>query len=379
MNCGNCRAPITYQDKHCGQCGREIDWNSFSSPGFPLNQAQEYRDAKAEKQFIGYSSPPHFQQQTNENHSIASANVLPNKVPILFDTWKTSVGLSILGLMFASGAGSAFGNALGGLLVKIVVEPSVYEIAMAACFFSILFLLPIIYALVIYPSYFEEKPILKSRHAISFWNCFFGGLIFGLLWNGSLTKRDKGASQYVFSLMSVFVLVLSIFSISSELSKMQSDWAKFSYSNFDVALPEKPSIEEELSEIEGFSFPYTLYEAESYTGYFAVQVISYPEEVIEAYSDDFFDSFQRGYLRGYKRSLEDEVQNSSLNLVQGNIISSYPAGKSISATYEAKISGETCFFSVLIVEHDMKAYVLSAADINQSSFDLLVSSFEFTD
>jgi hypothetical protein len=53
------------------------------------------------------------------------------------------------------------------------------------------------YALKLYPSYFSEKPPLRSSKLISFANFMFGGLVFGLLWNGNLTKKTKGISYKV--------------------------------------------------------------------------------------------------------------------------------------------------------------------------------------
>ncbi|MDR1185491.1 MAG: hypothetical protein LBK67_11960 [Coriobacteriales bacterium] len=58
-------------------------------------------------------------------------------------------------------------------------------------------LLMIIYALIVYPSYFTDKPIFKSSKVISFANFTFGPVVFGALWNNNLTKKKKGISYIV--------------------------------------------------------------------------------------------------------------------------------------------------------------------------------------
>ena len=66
------------------------------------------------------------------------------------------------------------------------------------------------YTVLFYPSYFTDRPRLHSSAVISFANCAFGGLIFGLLWNSNLTKRVKGVSAKVCAALYAVSLVLFI-------------------------------------------------------------------------------------------------------------------------------------------------------------------------
>jgi len=65
------------------------------------------------------------------------------------------------------------------------------------------------YAALVYPSYFTEKPLLKSSRVISFANGLFGMYIFTALWNMNLTYRTRGISHIVYSMLvpSLFMLL----------------------------------------------------------------------------------------------------------------------------------------------------------------------------
>jgi curved DNA-binding protein CbpA len=81
-------------------------------------------------------------------------------------------------------------------------------------------LLSIIYAIVVYPSLFTATPRLRSNYAISFCNFFFGGFIFGLLWNDNLTNKKRGISYrvfIVFNLLAAVVCFVMLYSLKASL------------------------------------------------------------------------------------------------------------------------------------------------------------------
>lgn len=143
--------------------------------------------------------------------------------------WKTSVAFSILGVVanamtawaiaaiaflillpsFASGIESMLGALTTGLIVTMIA-------------FIVYAALGIVYAAVFYRSYFTEKPRLTSSKAISFLNLFFGGIIFGCIWNYNLTrsqmssKLQKGSSSIVYIVLTAvaiasFVLITCVY------------------------------------------------------------------------------------------------------------------------------------------------------------------------
>ncbi len=166
-------------------------------------------------------------------HSSASAGALgdelcPSEIEGLpaLRVWKTSVVFSILGF-------------LAILLLSVVVSLPItiaLELHMGAAAVALPYpvttiagplsgmvsaVLTTVYALAVYPSYFRRKPLLKSSRAISFFNLLFGGLIFGCLWNGNLTRSKilerpkKGTSYIVASVLSIITLCLLWFTFST--------------------------------------------------------------------------------------------------------------------------------------------------------------------
>ena len=127
------------------------------------------------------------------------------KSPVVAN-WKTSIGFSLLGLLVGMPLLSLV-LLLMALLIAFLLSFPFFALGVpyemggrfsALVAFLIFFTLVIIYPMIIYPSYFSEKPLLKSSRAISFANLMFGGLIFGCLWNSNLTNKTKGISHVVF-------------------------------------------------------------------------------------------------------------------------------------------------------------------------------------
>ncbi len=141
--------------------------------------------------------------------------------------WQTSVGFSILGLFAPSLIQVVVGfivtalsaAAFAGMPVDIV---SSMAALITLPLFIILVVLQVTYVLVFYRSYFTDKPCATSPKAISFWNFFFGGWIFGALWNASLTRSrweqrpQPGSAYFVFLvLLGVGVVFLILFLLMS--------------------------------------------------------------------------------------------------------------------------------------------------------------------
>ena len=148
-----------------------------------------------------------------------------SQVPVL-ETWKTSVGFSVLGaivgfplvmlLMILLSSLVSFGMASGiGAAVSMAPElTSAVASALVTPIAAILFYaLSMVYATVFYPSYFGSKPKVKSSRAISFLNLTFGFVIFGVLWNSALTKRSKGASHIVLVVLTAFMIAGAMMSV----------------------------------------------------------------------------------------------------------------------------------------------------------------------
>jgi hypothetical protein len=163
-------------------------------------------------------SQPHYQSSP---HGVYGANPQPSqslpqygnathqyttqsRTPAL-DAWKTSTGTSVLGFI-----GYGLINSLGRAQLYSI-QNNYDEIDIINIIHFVVSVLSIVYALFIYPSYFKAKPFLKNNKAISFFNLFFGSVIFGLIWNGNLTKRKKGVSHIVSVVVSIVLWFVSSF------------------------------------------------------------------------------------------------------------------------------------------------------------------------
>lgn len=138
--------------------------------------------------------------------TLAASPAAPEELPSdearpALDGWKTSIGLSILGCIFANIVCSLPYATYAGWIITIIYGLST-----------------IIYVIAVYPSFFSAGPLLTSPGAISFFNCFFGGYVFGPLWNTNLTKRKKGISHLVdLAIMALGVGLLAFALISADV------------------------------------------------------------------------------------------------------------------------------------------------------------------
>lgn len=148
--------PAGVQSVVCGGCGSLVD------------------AIGATKSFEGSAS--------GTGETAAQSRVLAN--------WKTSVGASAVGF---------FASSLLGTVAEQIDVPTpgaafallgVVVVWFAACAW---------YAGAFFPSLFKDDCEKTTSPAmISFLNLFFGGIIFGCMWNSNLTKKQKGISNVVY-------------------------------------------------------------------------------------------------------------------------------------------------------------------------------------
>ncbi len=121
--------------------------------------------------------------------------------PVL-EAWKTSVGFSVLGLIPGFLLFVFLGTLVAMPLMMLTAMLGGSEEMFPQLSGMVGNIVMFVYAVKFYPSYFTDKPLLRSSKAISFANFMFGGLIFGLLWNGNLSKKTKGISYIVAAVLS---------------------------------------------------------------------------------------------------------------------------------------------------------------------------------
>lgn len=168
----------------------------------PENPTQQrYWDGAAWTPNVAPASPSEYAPQ-----DLADPGSTPQPVvdaPAL-QTWKSSVGFSVLGLVVGFPLLVTFSTLLAiplMILVDFLTGNDALFAPLGAMTGNILM---IIYAAKFYPSYFTEKPLLKSNRAISFANLMFGNWV-GFIWNGNLTKKTKGISNVVLIVFSALI------------------------------------------------------------------------------------------------------------------------------------------------------------------------------
>lgn len=119
-----------------------------------------------------------------QSASTATSDPLP-----LLDSWVTPVGASAAGIF----AQPLLLSLLEGFFSNAAWVVDLLEV--------VIIVLSLAYAIVVYPSYFTRAPKMTSSASVAFWNCAFGGIVFGLIWNANLTKQTKGKSYIVFCVL----------------------------------------------------------------------------------------------------------------------------------------------------------------------------------
>lgn len=124
-----------------------------------------------------------------------SASSEASNSSLFLDDWITPVGASVVGIVAQPSLLFVLEDAFSGAVWVV----DLLEIAIMA--------LSVAYAVIFYPSYFTRSPKLSSNDSVAFWNCAFGGIVFGLIWNANLTKKTKGKSYVVFAVLMVLRIV----------------------------------------------------------------------------------------------------------------------------------------------------------------------------
>ena len=181
--CSECQLPVQANQPSCSACFSELSWKE----GRPL--------------------VPHV-------HDSDTAPVV--------DSWKTSIPFSLLGLfvglpLLALATFAVMylvGFLLGSFFFALPIPSEIAWILSILAIYLVILVLIMIYPLKVYPSYFTEKPLLKTSKVVSFANFMFGGPIFGCLWNSNLTNKNKGVSYIVFAVINVlYVLLFAVYEL----------------------------------------------------------------------------------------------------------------------------------------------------------------------
>lgn len=102
-------------------------------------------------------------------------------VDFLFN-WRYDLVFSILGLVASVGLQA---------LTRVIPEP--FGVILSVALTGAL----LYYSLLVYPTLFGKSPKITSNKMASFFNFMFGGVIFGLLWNHNLTRKERGISYMI--------------------------------------------------------------------------------------------------------------------------------------------------------------------------------------
>jgi hypothetical protein len=110
--------------------------------------------------------------------------------------WTPKAGWTVLGII-----SSLVVNSLVGGVFTLLPNTNSPEAVVAVILAIAFILVNIIYAAKIYLKFFNLSAEAKRRHNYSFWNGFFGGIVFGLIWNFSMKKNEKGIANSVFIIL----------------------------------------------------------------------------------------------------------------------------------------------------------------------------------
>ena len=213
--CPHCNSMMSMPDEsplvRCPTCGSEVAVAEAAAIANTAAQAQPAASndpyAGATQQVAGnqgayaQNTPNPSQVPVPPTYSQYDPNTQYNQgqIPPFVATWQTNVLFTVLGILA--------GMLVSGLCNSVEASGSaILALAFAYIIYSI------IHAAKIYPAAFTDQPIVKSNELMSFLNAFAGGLIFGLIWNHNLTRKDKGVAHIVYIVLIVVVFVLAILS-----------------------------------------------------------------------------------------------------------------------------------------------------------------------
>ena len=112
----------------------------------------------------------------------------------LLDTWQTKGGFVAMGVV----ASILVNGCLNMAASNVATRGAAIAVVVVAIAFALACLA---YALFVYPTYFRERPLVRTSEAVSFLNGLLGGLIFGCIWCYNLTNRKLGISHIVYAVL----------------------------------------------------------------------------------------------------------------------------------------------------------------------------------
>lgn len=187
--CGGClEADAGNQTVHCQKCGVVYPINV-------LKDSASWSEAGSSASQDVCEIEPDFEAEATKEPSAESASPSEeHEIPPLLSEWKTSYGFAALGLA----AEVIMPLFLASNLVLGLVGSGIWTV------------LAIWYALKVYPSLFTSSPKLNSSSTASFFNMFFGGVLFGCIWNSNLANRKQGFSYLIYGIIGMFLVVAAV-------------------------------------------------------------------------------------------------------------------------------------------------------------------------
>ncbi|MDR1185645.1 MAG: hypothetical protein LBK67_12750 [Coriobacteriales bacterium] len=222
-----------------------IPIEEFYPPETPLNQESQNPTLQPLPQEQAHTFPP--PQDMPQSPAYPMDDSASNEIAPVLQTWKTSVGFSVLGLfvgfpvlvivsmlltILLTLLASWLASLAAGDIVTTILADALAPRSSGAWPLLVIVgnSLMIIYALRVYPSYFTNKPVFKSSKVISFANFTFGPVIFGVLWNNNLTEKKKGVSYIVSAIGSglsvaqfLFGIIIAVVTLFGSLSVTATD------------------------------------------------------------------------------------------------------------------------------------------------------------
>lgn len=189
--------------KYCPSCGSELDENARFCVNCGHDQSKVINTVTSESGVEGASKADTGSLDVSASpESSSGVGRRPG--------WKTSIGMSILGVIAGYAAASIIGFVSFVGLESFITSQAedapiaalIASIAVLAVYAAVL----AFYLLKLYPRYFSGKKE-PSGLVVSFANCLFGGIIFGPIWNSNITKGKKGISHIVISAITILAVV----------------------------------------------------------------------------------------------------------------------------------------------------------------------------
>lgn len=372
-----------------------------------MDEAQ-HEDSQSKKRMGWYPDPDdpekerwwdgkQWTEATQSRTPEPEQTVFPDDFPAIRE-WKTSIGFSILGivasLLFWVVLLSLFGFLIESYVGGRFRETTLGRLAGAPAGI-VTYALCIIYVAVFYLSYFKNNPRITSSRAISFLNFFFGGVLFGALWNTNLTKSrrrtnpDKGVS-YIYAIILSVLAILGVAWATATVDMPNIQRAKSYYQELNATYSGTRVYEEagisfsipngwkEIKQKESSSFLFAarpLADGSAGESFLAVSAIEdYPKE---SYAEMFKDEDRT--ISAVKNDLasiitnwrDEEFAKSKINGYTYLAYSGY-------GTLSSSDANADVFYACCLTYQNGNMYVFELCDCAKSAYEypLFLSGFE---